>query len=688
MRRGLSTVALVVGVVLDAGLARAQAMTPFERNIDVQAFRPAPGPYNFLTVAGARVGGHLAPSVSGFVNYSFRPFTIYNAACPNPDNDDNCRPGEVRSRPIEHLVTANILASLTLFNRLQLAVDVPLSFETGDNVRPDDAMRVMPPNPTSQSGFALSDPRIYAKVRLAGEGLSGPAVAAEVFGQIPIGRHISSNSFLGDSSVGLGGRVIGDFRRNRFSLAANAGFLWRAETAQILSSYVGSRILWGLAGGYDITPRLTALVEVFGSTDLRNPEVLQQNAAEIDAAARFRLGDIALTGGAGTGILRGVGVPLARVFLGASYAPYRVDTDRDGVFDDVDRCVNEPEDHDGYEDHDGCPETDNDADGLADVTDRCPDEPEDRDNFQDQDGCPDRDNDNDGVPDGYDSCPREPEDRDGDRDDDGCPDNDRDRDGITDDRDRCVTEPEDTDGFQDEDGCPDPDNDEDGIPDTQDQCGEERETFNTYQDDDGCPDQLPDRDHDGITDDRDRCPDQPETYNGTDDEDGCPERGRPLVSLEGDQIRILQQVNFATNSDRIVGARSFQVLDAVVAVLRAHPEIAHVEIQGHTDNRGNAEHNRDLSQRRANAVRAYLISRGIEESRLSARGYGPDRPLESNSTARGRARNRRVEFHIMPASTTGAASSAGTVPSAPTGGAGASSDTAPAAVSAPSGGSR
>jgi outer membrane protein OmpA-like peptidoglycan-associated protein len=158
---------------------------------------------------------------------------------------------------------------------------------------------------------------------------------------------------------------------------------------------------------------------------------------------------------------------------------------------------------------------------------------------------------------------------------------------------------------------------------------------------------LPDRDNDGITDDRDQCPDQPETYNGVTDEDGCPERGPALVQLQGDQIRILQQVNFATNSDRIVGRRSFQVLDAVAAILTAHPEFANVEIQGHTDNRGDAERNRDLSNRRALSVRAYLISRGIAEGRLTARGFGPDRPIESNATARGRAANRRVEFHLV-----------------------------------------
>ena len=89
-------------------------------------------------------------------------------------------------------------------------------------------------------------------------------------------------------------------------------------------------------------------------------------------------------------------------------------------------------------------------------------------------------------------------------------------------------------------------------------------------------------------------------------------------------------MNFATNSVRIVGARSFQILDAVAAILAAHPEFVGVEIQGHTDNRGDAERNRDLSRRRAVAVRAYLLTRGVADGRLTAQGFGPDRPVVSN----------------------------------------------------------
>ena len=134
---------------------------------------------------------------------------------------------------------------------------------------------------------------------------------------------------------------------------------------------------------------------------------------------------------------------------------------------------------------------DKDGDGIPDDVDRCPTEPEDKDGFQDQDGCPDPDNDGDGIPDALDKCPNEPEDKDGFEDSDGCPDLDNDKDGILDTLDKCPNEPEDKDGFEDSDGCPDPDNDKDGIPDAIDKCPNEPETINHYKDEDGCPDEVP-----------------------------------------------------------------------------------------------------------------------------------------------------------------------------------------------------
>jgi outer membrane protein OmpA-like peptidoglycan-associated protein len=135
------------------------------------------------------------------------------------------------------------------------------------------------------------------------------------------------------------------------------------------------------------------------------------------------------------------------------------------------------------------PNSDRDHDGILDDIDRCPDVPEDKDGFQDTDGCPDEDNDQDGILDKVDHCPDVAEDKDGFEDTDGCPEEDNDKDGIADKADKCPDVAEDKDSFEDDDGCPEPDNDKDGIPDAQDLCPNEPETVNGYADTDGCPDE-------------------------------------------------------------------------------------------------------------------------------------------------------------------------------------------------------
>ena len=120
---------------------------------------------------------------------------------------------------------------------------------------------------------------------------------------------------------------------------------------------------------------------------------------------------------------------------------------------------------------------------------------------------------------------------------------------------------------------------------------------------------------------------------------------RSLVSLRAREIIIRRQVNFATDSAEIL-PDSAALLAELADVMLRHPEITGIEIQGHTDNRGGAEHNMDLSQRRADSVRDHLVGLGVDAGRLTARGYGQDRPLVPNITAGNRARNRRVQFII------------------------------------------
>lgn len=282
------------------------------------------------------------------------------------------------------------------------------------------------------------------------------------------------------------------------------------------------------------------------------------------------------------------------------------DDDGDGVRNGDDECRGEQEDQDGFEDHDGCPELDNDADGFEDRVDACPLAPEDVDEFQDTDGCPEADNDNDGILDAADRCPNQPEDMDGDEDEDGCPENaaDEDGDGIPDETDQCVSVPEDLDGFEDTDGCPDLDNDGDEIPDATDECP---------------------------------------TAPGTAQNNGCP----VSVRVAPGGIQILMRIEFRTDRARIM-RRSEPTLREVVSVLEANPQIRHLQIAGHTDNRATPESNQQLSEARAESVKTWLVEHGIEAARLRAVGFGESRPLLSGDSDIAHRANRRVEFVIMP----------------------------------------
>jgi OmpA-OmpF porin, OOP family len=230
---------------------------------------------------------------------------------------------------------------------------------------------------------------------------------------------------------------------------------------------------------------------------------------------------------------------------------------------------------------------------------------------------------------------------------------DSDGDGIPDDQDKCPNEPEDKDGFQDADGCPDPDNDGDGIPDAQDKCPNEPEDKDGFQDADGCPD--PDNDGDGVPDAQDKCPTEPETKNGYQDEDGCPDEIPAKVKKF---TGVIQGINFKVNSAELLPG-SNSTLNKAADVLKEFADLR-MEIQGHTDDQpmgkgGAFADNTALSQARAESVKAYFVKAGIDEGRLSAKGYGSTMPIDDPATLKGaklnaaRAKNRRVEFKLVGA---------------------------------------
>jgi OmpA-OmpF porin, OOP family len=671
-----------VFVCAAAGFAASPALGQDAQNgeFSVQRFLPAPGNHNFLTVEGARIDGHLAFSAGVFVNYASRPYVLQVCRGATPGAGCTGATSMEDVDVVRDLMTVDLLAAMTFFRRLQVGVRLPYMSVVGDGVQTDLSPGGLPTAGQRRlggiKGQGIGDPMFELKVRIHSLLDDKLVFGASVFGTAPVGTGSSPNTYLGDSSATFGGRGIVDLQLGRLHLGANIGGVYRKEGG-IGDSLLGSEMRYGVGASYQVAPLLDVIGEAFGSSRFSSQN--GTGALEIDGAVKVtplgpRLG---LLAGVGTGVYDGMGVPAWRVLFGATYTNEIADRDGDGIADDRDACPTLAEDRDGFQDDDGCPDPDNDADGIPDTSDKCPNEPETKNGFQDDDGCPDdvADRDQDGIPDTEDKCPdaggQTVIHRKGDF--YGCP--DRDKDGVPDKVDQCPDEPEDTDGYKDEDGCPDPDNDGDGVIDTADECPDQPEVMNGYKDEDGCPDEVPDRDHDGIPDNVDKCPDAPETYNGINDDDGCPD-GPSLVDATTDQLKIKDVINFAIDSDKIVGKKSFAVLDAVAGLMKHHPEIFRIEVAGHTDDKGDRDHNVDLSKRRAEAVVSYLTSKGVESKRLSPAGYGPDKPIIEKKSEAARAKNRRVEFNVLqstaksgaPGDLAAAAPSASPSPAAPSGG--------------------
>ncbi len=193
------------------------------------------------------------------------------------------------------------------------------------------------------------------------------------------------------------------------------------------------------------------------------------------------------------------------------------------------------------------------------------------------------------------------------------------------------------------------DSDKDGVPDNRDQCPDT--PSGVAVDKDGCP---ADSDRDGVYDYMDKCPNTPIGVKV--DENGCSPAAPPVVKEVKAQAaeaapeivekgRTTLNVLFATSKD-VITKNSFKAIDALAAVMKKYPDL-NVTIEGHTDNVGGAAYNKKLSQRRADAVKKYMVEKsGIEAKRLTAKGFGPDKPIASNATREGRQKNRRVEAAV------------------------------------------
>ena len=598
----------LLGTALACAALPSTALAQQPYDADIQGFRPAMDARSFITVERSKVLGTLEPTIGLFVNYAFSPL----------EQKFN---GKSRS-VVDSYGAANLVLAMGFFNVVEIGINAPIVLVRGDFDGPGDDKAV--------SGDGFGDLQLAMKIRILDREQFPLGIALVPIVQFDTGQ---DNAFASHAQSPIfRPKLVLDFDLSqRVGLAVNLGATLRdtraidqpvsvtdADTGVVTTVARGNALVFGNQFDYAvgvgvqlIKQRLEFVGEVFGGVGLADG-AQRANPLEVLGALRlFLLGNSFLTLGASTGPLNNVGDPDVRPFAGIVFEPTRRDRDGDGIADDIDNCPDEPEDKDGFEDADGCPDLDNDNDGIPDLYDQCPDEPEDRNGFEDDDGCPDarRDRDKDGIIDSEDRCPDQAEDRDGHLDEDGCPDPDNDNDGILDVNDQCPNEPEDHDGFQDGDGCPDPDNDNDGIPDS-----------------------------------RDRCPNEAETFNQVEDDDGCPEERRVVIS--GGRLRILDKVYFETNKD-VIKRESYTILTQVAETLRENPQIKSIEIQGHTDVRGDDAYNLELSRRRAVAVRKFLMDQGIEGGRLEAKGYGETMPIEEGESEAALANNRRVEFVIL-----------------------------------------
>jgi outer membrane protein OmpA-like peptidoglycan-associated protein len=578
-------------------------------HFDLQSFRAAATTGGLFTLEGTEIGAHLRPRGALQLGYAHHPL-VYESSI-----------GEVEA--VRNRLGAELSGGIGLWNRVELALSLPaVLYQEGQSILGSAA-------PTAAG---VGDLRFLPKVRIWGHGLSGLSVSALASLRLPT----AGDQALAGAGVAVEPQALVAWRRGGLTLLGVLGYRAQARR-QLYSLAVDDQLLLGVGARYT-RGALSALAELTAATDAAEPFGRRQTSpVTATFGGRYLRSGWAFTVGAGPGLVPGFGSPRAQLVAAVAYAPYGVDSDRDGIPDPQDLCPLEPEDPDGFEDRDGCPDPDNDRDGVRDPVDRCPSEAEDRDGFEDSDGCPDPDNDKDGILDLEDRCPNQAEDRDGFEDGDGCPDPDNDGDGILDRDDACPLQAETRNGLADSDGCPETDKDGDGLPDLNDRCPDQVGP----KEHGGCPDQ----DGDGVPDHADRCPGKP----GSVENEGCPEargaRRGVRVQLRGQQIWTDQAIYF-DHGKWLIKARFRTLLQRVAELIAKTRRIHVVYVEGHADGSGDEIHNQWLSFYRAKEVLLLLRKLGAPRFKVRALGRGAESPSSPEDTVAGRAENRRVVFHV------------------------------------------
>ena len=663
------------------------SQSAFADGFDVRQFYPAAGPESVFTVESTKTQEHIKFDVRLYTDYANTPlqFDTYE--------------GETAS--LDHLVSMNLAASMGILDILEVGIVVPFVAYEGYNDVYDTLMMIDVPR--ARTGV-LGDMQLRVKgTILKREDYNGFGLGAGVIMTMPTGKQ---SALIGSPSVTGRPYIAADYEIGPVEMMLNAGFTFRKK-AEFLDYTLTHAFNYGFGIVYHAVPEILDVKgEIFGETPLSSVATEDHhNSAEWMAGLKVMTPiGLDITAGAGTGIGDGVRNPKVRALFGLEYTPRFSDADEDGIRDGRDLCPTVP----GAEEFDGCPnpDTDNDdwCDGWVDTdelashfecarTDRCPE----LDGEITWQGCPNPDPDQDGWCSEFvadedmaqsfgckltDAC----SDVTGEDDFNGCPNPDSDSDGWCDSwitseematrfncklTDECPNHA----GLDENNGCPDADADGDGICapfveelgiydkffcSGKDACPDDPEDFDDFEDEDGCPD--PDNDGDGICDPwvaeqgllekyshvcrlSDQCPNEAEIINGVKDEDGCPDKGKQLVIVHENNLEIKDKIYFNTNKSTIQ-KKSNALLDQLAQTILSNPSISKLSVEGHTDDTGKYERNIVLSSERAQAVVDALIKRGVPADKLSAKGWGPDKPLDDSKTKAARALNRRVEFII------------------------------------------
>jgi hypothetical protein len=568
----IAALAVAAPIAFLSSTAHADGVTP---SFDARTYRPVPDARAGLVLESVPTPGPGAFSLGAVSSFAFRPISLTST-----------RDGSV-SYPVEAQWALDLLASIGIGKRTMLGLSVPMMLWQGGNTQPSTV---------SSSGLpatALGDMGIHGKAAFVDNTDGGFGLAATALLTLPTGNQAG---FMGEGAATIQLKLLADYNLGVASIQGSLGFKLRTETrtwpdASVGGYTFGDEIPWAI--GIRLRPDIFHLdkddrqtwelgvrgslpagpVGPFGAGE---PGSKALSPVLLAASDRIGIGkdkDTYVLAGAEVGLNDAVGTPAFRFVAGIGWAPREHDKDHDGIRDDVDQCEDVPEDKDGFEDSDGCPEIDNDDDGVIDREDKCPLVKGVASTDPAHNGCPPDDKDGDGISDLEDACPTAPGPKNANTKWSGCPAGDKDGDGIPDGFDKCPTEPEDVDGVQDDDGCIDPDDDGDGVADKEDACPKVAGEPSTDPKLNGCPN--PDRDGDTFANDKDECPDAAEVFNGVKDDDGCPdEGGKALVTIDAKNV-----VRFATPLKLGGTANAPTIDDASVPTLRALA----LELQRHRD---------------------------------------------------------------------------------------------------------